>query len=325
MSFFPSSQVCQPLQGGVVLADNKSSNLLPNFSGDQTDFNFIVPNILGQSYQQQNAWLGLHKPTSNMVLPRLSQQDILPASYAASPLLDLQAVASLCALRNSMLAPTLSKFLPRDPPEKNGMWDRSTTPVGSELSVPTMTSESCSSGTGRTMTVFRDGSLSPCVKRTFSQSSCSSSEMVKKSPTVKKPRRKTKRRIKYCKIDGCMKYAQGGTDFCVAHGGGRRCTYPGCSTGARGSTKFCILHGGGKRCHMKDCTKSAIGSTNFCIKHGGGRRCKFEGCKKAAQGATNFCVRHGGGRKCEMQNCSMNARARSRFCRAHWNAGGQLN
>lgn len=32
-----------------------------------------------------------------------------------------------------------------------------------------------------------------------------------------------------CLHEGCTKCAQGKTSFCIAHGGGRRCTFPGCS------------------------------------------------------------------------------------------------
>lgn len=39
--------------------------------------------------------------------------------------------------------------------------------------------------------------------------------------------------------------SQGSTCYCIAHGGGRRCTYPGCGKGARDKF-FCAGHGGGK-------------------------------------------------------------------------------
>ena len=38
---------------------------------------------------------------------------------------------------------------------------------------------------------------------------------------------------------------QGSTCYCIAHGGGRRCTFPGCGKGARDKF-FCAGHGGGK-------------------------------------------------------------------------------
>lgn len=45
-----------------------------------------------------------------------------------------------------------------------------------------------------------------------------------------------------------------------------------CKRAAQGKTDKCKAHGGGKRCIVKDCTKSAQGVTNKCKKHGGGVR-----------------------------------------------------
>ncbi|KAK3238186.1 hypothetical protein CYMTET_51787 [Cymbomonas tetramitiformis] len=63
--------------------------------------------------------------------------------------------------------------------------------------------------------------------------------------------------------DGCTKAAQSSTEYCVAHGGGKRCQADGCTKSARGSTDYCKAHGGGKRCQADGCTKSAIGSTEY--------------------------------------------------------------
>lgn len=87
--------------------------------------------------------------------------------------------------------------------------------------------------------------------------------------SVPKKRRKGPPKGKKCRFDNCGKYAQGGTRFCVSHGGGRRCESEGCTAAARAKTKFCTKHGGGKRCQQAACTKSAIGSTQFCVRHGG--------------------------------------------------------
>ena len=38
---------------------------------------------------------------------------------------------------------------------------------------------------------------------------------------------------------------KGNTGYCIAHGGGKRCTFPGCLRGAR-DKYFCAGHGGGK-------------------------------------------------------------------------------
>uniref|UniRef100_A0A6N2KN58 WRKY19-like zinc finger domain-containing protein n=1 Tax=Salix viminalis TaxID=40686 RepID=A0A6N2KN58_SALVM len=67
------------------------------------------------------------------------------------------------------------------------------------------------------------------------------------------------------------KSVHGGTNFCVAHGGGKRCVVPGCTKSARGRTDCCVRHGGGKRCRVQNCGKSAQGSTDFCKAHGGDR------------------------------------------------------
>jgi hypothetical protein len=113
----------------------------------------------------------------------------------------------------------------------------------------------------------------------------------------------TQRRItKKCLSMGCGKCAQGSTDYCIAHGGGRRCTFPGCSKGARDKS-FCAGHGGGKRCAKTDCSKAAVGGSTFCTSHGGGKKCSEDGCLKSAQSPTLFCVRHGGGKTCSMEHC----------------------
>ena len=51
-----------------------------------------------------------------------------------------------------------------------------------------------------------------------------------------------------------------------------------CPKSARGTTDFCSAHGGGRRCQARlddgnPCPKSALGTTDFCIAHGGGCRC----------------------------------------------------
>ena len=47
---------------------------------------------------------------------------------------------------------------------------------------------------------------------------------------------------------GCMKSARGRTNYCVKHGGGKKCKSEGCDKSAQGSTDFCKAHRGGKRC-----------------------------------------------------------------------------
>jgi hypothetical protein len=82
---------------------------------------------------------------------------------------------------------------------------------------------------------------------------------------------KRKRRI--CNESDCIAIAQGRTDKCVAHGGGKRCIEPDCKASAQGSTDKCITHGGGRRCIESNCKSSARGISNKCKAHGGGNRC----------------------------------------------------
>ncbi len=82
-----------------------------------------------------------------------------------------------------------------------------------------------------------------------------------------------------------------------------------CGSSAEGKTDFCVAHGVGRRCQHVDeasgepCGRSAVGKTDFCTAHGGGRRCQHvdeagEPCGSSAQGKTDFCIAHGGGFRC---------------------------
>jgi len=122
--------------------------------------------------------------------------------------------------------------------------------------------------------------------------------------------------VRTCQFPGCNKCSQGSTKFCIAHGGGRRCTVDGCSKGAR-DKKYCSAHGGGKRCSFENCSKAAVGGSKLCTGHGGGRRCLTEGCNKSAQSSTPFCVKHGGGRQCSVPDCSKVSRGKTLFCASH--------
>jgi hypothetical protein len=51
----------------------------------------------------------------------------------------------------------------------------------------------------------------------------------------------------WCIHEGCLKAAQDSTEYCKAHGGGKRCQHEGCLTAAQGSTQYCIAHGGGRQ------------------------------------------------------------------------------
>jgi hypothetical protein len=92
--------------------------------------------------------------------------------------------------------------------------------------------------------------------------------------------------------EGCTKLAQGSTNFCSKHGGGKRCSFSDCPKGARGSSAFCRAHGGGPICTVKGCDKGAIGTSKLCRTHGGGSNCQHDGCTKAsAGGSSKFCIK----------------------------------
>jgi hypothetical protein len=122
---------------------------------------------------------------------------------------------------------------------------------------------------------------------------------------------------KRCKEQGCKSGAEGKTDFCVFHGGGDRCIEQGCNKSAVSKSDFCILHGGGKRCKQDECNKSARSNSDFCTKHGGGKRCIEQGCNSGAQGKTYFCVSHGGGKRCKENECKSSAVGNTDFCVSH--------
>lgn len=154
---------------------------------------------------------------------------------------------------------------------------------------------------------------------------------------------KVKRKQRLCRHSNCVKQAQGPTNFCISHGGGRKCQYPNCIKIARSPTDFCAMHGGGYRCQFKNCTKlarypsifcmghggigkrcqhpecvkNAVSPGNHCISHGGGKRCSHENCKSAAIASTSLCKAHGGGRRCKHTDCSKTAIPKSDYCKDH--------
>ena len=133
-------------------------------------------------------------------------------------------------------------------------------------------------------------------------------------------------RTDYCKAHGggkrciesdCSKSAVGRTDYCVTHGGGKRCIESGCSKSARGKSDYCVSHGGGKRCIESGCNASAQGKTDYCKAHGGGKRCIESGCSKSAQGKTDYCISHGGGKRCIESGCNASAQGKTDYCVSH--------
>lgn len=120
-----------------------------------------------------------------------------------------------------------------------------------------------------------------------------------------------------CSVSDCFKYPQARTPFCIAHGGGRRCTVLNCTKAAR-DRLLCVAHGGGRRCDKPDCDKSAVGGSSTCSSHGGGKKCSWNsGCTKSAQSATPFCVTHGGGKRCTVERCLKVARGKTLLCSGH--------
>jgi hypothetical protein len=122
---------------------------------------------------------------------------------------------------------------------------------------------------------------------------------------------------KRCQEPNCKASAQGITDHCITHGGGKRCQEPNCKASARGKSDHCITHGGGKRCQEPNCKASAIGKTDHCKKHGGGKRCQEPNCKASAIGKSDHCITHGGGKRCQEPNCKASAIGKSDHCVTH--------
>lgn len=123
--------------------------------------------------------------------------------------------------------------------------------------------------------------------------------------------------------ESCNKLAVCGYDYCVAHGGGKRCSEEGCDKLAKGASGKCKRHGGGPRCvYVGDegpCDRSARDqTTKLCSMHGGGPRCKQPGCEKAAHGG-GLCKAHGGGKRCMMAGgCKRSAQPGTDYCRRHF-------
>jgi hypothetical protein len=132
---------------------------------------------------------------------------------------------------------------------------------------------------------------------------------------------------KYCEIHriskkmcielGCKKNAQGVTDKCVEHGGGKRCVESGCKKSAASPSDKCKKHGGGKRCVEPNCKKSAQSASDKCVEHGGGKRCVEPNCKKSARSASDKCIEHGGGKRCIESGCKKSAQSPSDKCVEH--------
>ncbi|EER06826.1 hypothetical protein Pmar_PMAR002195 [Perkinsus marinus ATCC 50983] len=156
-------------------------------------------------------------------------------------------------------------------------------------------------------------------RRSCSTSGSSTTESSPREGVVRPPKgSKRKRNGKLCQHPGgCTRFAQGATNLCIGHGGGRRCQFPGCPRSAVGRSNKCVTHGGGRRCEFTGCSKSARGSTGFCFAHGGGARCRICGCGRVAHRSTGLCVNHGAGRECDYPLCKKLAPWPSMYCQSH--------
>ena len=121
-----------------------------------------------------------------------------------------------------------------------------------------------------------------------------------------------------CSMKSCTDSAIAGAKFCRRHLS-RACHFEGCCK-TRLGPEFCIRHGGGKRCEVPGCTKGASGTVGggarFCISHGGGRRCRVEGCKSTAK-RDGLCSSHGGRYECLYPNCTRTGHGPARLCNIH--------
>ncbi len=123
---------------------------------------------------------------------------------------------------------------------------------------------------------------------------------------------------KRCNYNDCKNSIRSNIDkFCITHGGGKRCNYQNCDKGASGKTDYCRSHGGGNRCCYKDCSKSSIDNSGYCCSHGGGKRCFYKNCKSLARSKSIYCCLHGGGKRCSYDNCNKGSDSNSDYCRSH--------
>jgi hypothetical protein len=141
--------------------------------------------------------------------------------------------------------------------------------------------------------------------------------MLRLSPNGIKQVKSRKRWLRACLEEGCEKSAQGKSDKCITHGGGKRCVEEGCEKSALGKSDKCSTHGGGKRCVEEGCEKSARGKSDKCSTHGGDKRCVEEGCEKSARGKSDKCKTHGGGKRCVEEGCEKSAQGKSDKCKTH--------
>eukprot|EP00924_Labyrinthula_sp_SR-Ha-C_P016615 snap_masked-scaffold_6-processed-gene-9.20-mRNA-1 protein AED:0.61 eAED:0.61 QI:0/-1/0/1/-1/1/1/0/336 len=107
---------------------------------------------------------------------------------------------------------------------------------------------------------------------------------------MKTAKKKTPRRLYFCKFPECTKQ-DAGSGFCARHGGGTRCSVLGCTKTAQGKNKLCKAHGAGSYCSTPGCNNKSV-ARGVCIRHGGGKRCRSPGCSKSARTGCNLCTAH---------------------------------
>eukprot|EP00959_Pyramimonas_sp_CCMP1952_P110046 2302354-Pyramimonas_sp.AAC.2 len=78
--------------------------------------------------------------------------------------------------------------------------------------------------------------------------------------------------------------------------GERKCQFGNCKLlAANGGTLFCLAHGGGHRCQHEGCDGPAIShGTPFCKNHAARHTCMAPGCTRIPEGYAINCAYHGG-------------------------------
>eukprot|EP00941_MAST-03F_sp_MAST-3F-sp1_P005783 g5783.t1 len=145
-----------------------------------------------------------------------------------------------------------------------------------------------------------------------------------------KSKKRKKRQVVACNIDGCEKRARGGTGLCFNHGGGRRCGVKGCTRGARGKLGFCVGHGGGRRCAYRDlqtgvpCGRGAQGKNKYCMSHDALCKslqpCKVSGCPNFSRPyPEQTCEMHADAVSCNYSGCGASVdRLNGLLCTFHY-------
>eukprot|EP00240_Pyramimonas_obovata_P014090 CAMPEP_0118955956 /NCGR_PEP_ID=MMETSP1169-20130426/60798_1 /TAXON_ID=36882 /ORGANISM="Pyramimonas obovata, Strain CCMP722" /LENGTH=189 /DNA_ID=CAMNT_0006903891 /DNA_START=224 /DNA_END=793 /DNA_ORIENTATION=+ len=108
----------------------------------------------------------------------------------------------------------------------------------------------------------------------------------------------------YCKAHGEERRRQQGSkakqkakvQIANLQPGERKCQHGNCTKfAANGGTLFCLAHGGGHRCQHEGCDGPAIShGTPFCKSHAARHTCMAHGCTNIPEGYAINCAYHGG-------------------------------